>query len=166
MIIDTIIEKADEIRSCFGGRNIYQTAENSGAKVWLRPLGGLKGFYVFENEKRYIVINNQLDEITRRVVCAHELGHDMLHRELSAGGIRENTMFLESNKTEREANLFAAEILLTDRSVLSELEYISSPEAAAYELNVPLELLEYKLEILNHKGYSFNFSAVQSDFLK
>lgn len=166
MIIDTIIEKADEIRSCFGGRNIYQTAENSGAKVWLRPLGGLKGFYVFENEKRYIVINNQLDEITRRVVCAHELGHDMLHRELSAGGIRENTMFLESNKTEREANLFAAEMLLTDRSVLSELEYISSPEAAAYELNVPLELLEYKLEILNHKGYSFNFSAVQSDFLK
>ena len=166
MILDTILEKAEEVRNSFGGRNIYQTAENSGAKVWLRPLGGLKGFYVFENGFRYIVINNQLDEITRRVVCAHELGHDILHRELSAGGIRENTMFLESNKTEREANLFAAEILLTDKAVLSELEYVSDPDTAAFELNVPVELLEYKLELLNHKGYSFNYSAVQSDFLK
>ncbi|MGN0687876.1 MAG: ImmA/IrrE family metallo-endopeptidase [Oscillospiraceae bacterium] len=166
MIIDAIIEKADEIRSSFGGRNIFQTAENSGAMVWFRPLGGLKGFYIFENSQRYIVVNNELDEMTRRVVCAHELGHDVLHRELSVGGIRENTMFLDNNKTEREANLFAAEILLTDKAVLSELEYISTPETAAFELSVPPELLEYKLEILNYKGYNFNFSAVRNDFLK
>ncbi len=166
MIIDVIVEKAADVRNSFGGRNIYQTAENSGVKVWLRPLGGLKGFYVCENGKRYIVINNELDEITRRVVCAHELGHDMLHRELSIGGIRENTMFLKGNKTEREANLFAAEMLLTDEAVLSGIEYVSDPETAAFELNVPVELLEYKLELLNHKGYNFNFSAVNSDFLK
>ncbi len=166
MIFDTIIEKAQEIREEFAGRNIYQTAENSGAKVWFRPLGGLKGFYVFENSKRYIVVNNQLDDMTRRIVCAHEFGHDMLHRDLAVGGIRENTMFLDSNKTEREANLFAAEMLLTDKAVLSELEYVSDPETAAFELNVPVELLEYKLELLNHKGYDFNFSTVRSDFLK
>lgn len=166
MILDTIIEKAEEVRAVFAGRNIYQTAENSGARVWFRPLGGLKGFYVFENGKRYIVVNNQLDEMTRRIVCAHEFGHDMLHRELATGGIRENTMFLENNKTEREANLFAAEILLTDKAVLSELEYVSDPDTAAFELNVPVELLEYKLELLNHKGYNFNFRAVRNDFLK
>lgn len=166
MLLDSIIEKVADIRDGYAGRNIYQTAENSGARVWLRPLGSLKGFYVYENGKRYIVVNNQLDEMTRRIVCAHEFGHDILHRELSAGGIRESTMFLDSNKTEREANLFAAEILLQDKTVLSELEYNSSPNAVAYELNVPVELLEYKLELLNHKGYSFNFSAVRSDFLK
>lgn len=164
--MQVIIDAVAEILDNYGGRDIFETAENSGAKVWYRRLGALKGFYVFENGVRYIVLNEDLDAQTKAVVCAHEFGHDILHRELSAGGIRESTMFLDSNKTEREANLFAAEILLSDKAVLSELEYNSSPNAVAYELNVPVELLEYKLELLNHKGYSFNFSAVRSDFLK
>lgn len=164
--MQVIIDTVAEILENYGGRDIFETAENSGAKVWYRRLGALKGFYVFENGVRYIVLNEDLDAQTKTVVCAHEFGHDILHRELSAGGIRESTMFLDSNKTEREANLFAAEILLSDKAVLSELEYNSSPNAVAYELNVPVELLEYKLELLNHKGYSFNFSAVRSDFLK
>lgn len=161
-----IIDAAADILKEYGGRDIFETAENSGAKVWFRRLGALKGFYICENAVRYIVVNEDLDDMTKEVVCAHELGHDILHRELSAGGIRENTMFLQTNKTEREANLFAAEILLSDKAVLSELEYNSSPNAVAYELNVPIELLEYKLELLNYKGCSFNVSAVRSDFLK
>ncbi len=166
MIIDSILEAADELNDKFRGRNIYETAENSGAKVWFRPLGQLKGFYVFENGRRYIVVNNQLNEQMRRLVCAHELGHDILHRELSVGGIRESTMFLSNNKTEREANLFAAEMLLSDKAVLSELAYNSDPETASYNLNVPVELLEYKLEILAHKGYEVNFCSVSNDFLR
>lgn len=166
MSIDYIITSAEDIISNYGGRNIYETAENSGAKVWFRPLGQLKGFYVFENGRRYIVVNNQLNESMRRLVCAHELGHDTLHRELSIGGIRESTMFLSNNKTEREANLFAAEMLLSDKTVLSELAYNSDPETASYNLNVPVELLEYKLEILAHKGHEVNFCSVNSDFLR
>ena len=166
MVIDNIIRLVGKVREEFGGRDIFETAENSGANVWFRPLGGLKGFYICENGARYIVINSQLDSVTKQTVCAHEFGHDMLHRELSGGGIRENTMFLDSNKTEREANLFASEILIPDKMILSELRYTDSPEAAAFELGVPLELLEYKLEILVHKGYDVNFNAVNNDFLK
>ncbi len=166
MNLDVIIQHAAEIRSRYGGRDIVETAENSGAKVWFRSLGGLKGFYIYEQGTPYIIINEALEEPLARVVCAHELGHDILHRELAVGGIRENTMFLQSNKTEREANLFAAELLLTDKEVLSEISFNNSLEAAAYELGVPLELLEYKLELLSHKGYNVNFTAVSSDFLK
>ena len=39
------------------------TAENSGANVWFRELGSLKGFYICENGSRYIIINNALDDI-------------------------------------------------------------------------------------------------------
>lgn len=166
MYLDGIISLANEIRKKSKGRDIFEIAENSGAKVWHRPLGGLKGFYICENGSRYIVINEALDKMTAQVVCAHELGHDMLHRDLSVGGIRENTMFLDSNRTEREANLFAAEILITDKAIVSELRFTNSPEAAAFELGVPVELLQYKLEILAHKGYDVNFSAVNNDFLK
>ena len=164
--MERIIDLAEEMRREFGGRDIFATAENSGANVWLRALGGLKGFYLFENGKRYIVVNSSLKPMLKRTVCAHELGHDMLHRELSAGGIRENTLFLAGNKTEREANLFAAEILLTDDETLSVLEYSSDLEAAADELGVLPEILGYKLELLNYKGFQFNLADISSDFLK
>ena len=39
-----IIETAEKVLEEYGGRNIFETAENSGAKVWFRQLGGLKGF--------------------------------------------------------------------------------------------------------------------------
>ncbi len=166
MTLDGIISLAHDVRKRCKGRSIYETAENAGVKVWHRPLGGLKGFYICENGIRYIVINDALDEMTSRVVCAHELGHDMMHRELSVGGIRESTMFLDGNKTEREANLFAAELLINDKDIISELQYTNSPEAAAYELGVPAELLQYKLELLAYKGYDVNYTAVNNDFLK
>ncbi len=166
MNLDVIIDRAADIRRAYGGKDIVETAENAGAKVWSRPLGNLKGFYICERGTPYIIINDALDERTARIVCAHELGHDVLHRELAQGGIREGTLFLSNNKTEREANLFAAEILLTDKAVLSELDYNNDPTTAAYNLDVPVELLEYKLELLVHKGHKLNFSAVRNDFLK
>jgi len=161
-----IIDASEEVLRDFGGKSIFQTAENSGAKVWLRPLGSLKGFYLFEGGCRYIVINEELDSVTKTVVCAHELGHDMLHRELSDSGIREATLFLANNKTEREANLFAANILISDSDILEELPYHNSVGAVSASLGFPVELIEYKLEILNFKGFKFNCEGVKSDFLK
>ena len=164
--MDRIIELAETLRNEYEGRDIFDTAENAGAIVWFRELGSLKGFYVCENNKRYIIINSAMNKLLRRTVCAHELGHDTLHRELSAGGMRENSLFLSSNKTEREANLFAAEMLLTDDETLSVLEYSHTVDEASYELGVLPEILSYKLELLNHKGYSFNIQLASSDFLK
>ncbi len=166
MNLDVIIECAADLRGVHGSADIVTLAENTGAKVWFRPLGSLKGFYIYEQGTPYIVINDGLDECTAKVVCAHELGHDVLHRELAGGGIRDGTLFLANNKTEREANLFAAEILLPDKAVLSELDYNNDPITAAYNLDVPVELLEYKLELLVHKGYELNYTPVRSDFLK
>lgn len=161
-----IVDLAQSVLEEFGGKNVFETAENSGANVWFRELGSLKGFYICENDCRYIVINEDLDSVTAAVVCAHEFGHDMLHRELSGGGIRENTLFLGNNKTEREANLFAACILIPDEEILEELSDKNSIGAVASCLNLPAELVKFKLEVLNFKGYKFNVGASRSDFLK
>lgn len=161
-----IIDKAEEVLEEFGGRDVFETAENSGVNVWYRHLGGLKGFYICENGCRYIVINEELEGVIKAVVCAHELGHDMLHRELSVGGIRENTLFLSNNKTEREANLFAACVLISDETILDESSYCSSIDALAASLGFPREIVEYKLEALNYKGYNFNIGEIRNNFLK
>ncbi len=150
----------------YGGKDIFETAANSGANVWVRQLGGLKGFYLFENGSRYIVINEDLDKVMKAVVCAHELGHDMLHRELSEEGIRENTLFLSGNKTEREANLFAAEVLISDEDILGGIEEYNSISALSAEVGFPEALVKFKLDILGFKGHKFNYDGAASDFLK
>lgn len=161
-----IIQAAENILKSHGGRDIFETAENSGAKVWLRELGELKGFYIFENGARYIVINEKLDDALKKVVCAHELGHDTLHRALSAGGIREGTLFLDSNKTEREANLFAACVLITDEEILEAMGEGADFASVSALLNLPPEIILYKLEAMNSDGYSFNLNEIKNDFLK
>lgn len=161
-----IIQAAEKILKTCGGRDIFEIAENSGAKVWFRELGGLKGFYISENGSRYIVINEALEDNLKKVVCAHELGHDTLHRELSAGGLREGTLFFDSNKTEREANLFAACVLITDEEILEAMSENASLESVSASLELPPEIILYKLETMNFKGYDFNLNEIKSDFLK
>lgn len=161
-----IIEAADKILDRYGGRDIFETAENSGANVWFRPLGGLKGFYICENGARYIVVNEELDDVLKKVVCAHELGHDTLHRELSSGGIREGTLFLDTNKTEREANLFAACVLVSDEEMLDAMADSADISSVAAALNLPHEIISYKLEAMNRKGYNFKIDEIKNDFLK
>ena len=160
-----IIELANRIRNEYGS-NAIETAEDLGIKVWFRKLGSLKGVYLSENGTRYIVINDDLDEKMKEVVCAHELGHDMLHRELSEGRIRETTLFLENSRTEREANLFAASLLISDNEILSELESENSIEVLSAKLGYPPEIISYKLIALNSKGNDFNISDIKNDFLK
>lgn len=161
-----IIEEAERILKKYGGRDIFETAENSGANVWFRELGGLKGFYICENRKRYIVINDALDNVLKKVVCAHEFGHDILHRDLSVGGIREGTLFLENNKSEREANLFASCVLISDSEMLEAANYSADITGAASYLGLPSELVQYKLNAMNLKGYDFKIGDIKNDFLK
>lgn len=161
-----IIETAEQVIENYGGKDVFETAENAGVKVWFRKLGSLKGLYICENGVRYIVINEQLDVTMQKVVCAHELGHDVLHRELSAGGIREGTLFLDTDKTEREANLFAACVLISDDEILNAASECDDINGAASLIGLPSELVKYKLRIMNKKGYNFRVDETENDFLK
>lgn len=161
-----IVDTAESVLDEYGGRNVFETAENSGVNVWFRRLGRLKGLYICENGKRYIVINDRLDDTMKKVVCAHELGHDMLHRELSVGGIREGTLFLDTNKTEREANLFAACVLISDAELLDAVSESADIAQAASLLGFPTEIVKYKLQAMNSKGYKFRSDDIENDFLK
>ncbi len=55
--------------------------------------------------------NNSLDENMLRIVCAHELGHDQLHRNMAkTTPIHEFMLYDMKSKPEYEANIVAAEI--------------------------------------------------------
>ncbi|WP_131100653.1 ImmA/IrrE family metallo-endopeptidase [Bacillus sp. SYJ] len=84
--------------------------------VLYADLGNTLGFYNTYKRFKFIHINNQIDEITQRFVCAHELGHAVLHPKANTPFLRNQTFF-SVDRLEIEANTFAVELLLTDNMV-------------------------------------------------
>lgn len=57
--------------------------------------------------------NENVPEHLQAFVCAHELGHALLHRNINTPFLSKNTLF-SIDKIERQANTFAVELLLPD----------------------------------------------------
>jgi len=90
-------------------------AEYAGVRIAIMPLGEIAGNYLLIKRKRWIFVNDDIptDSPLFKVVVAHELGHALLHRKENCAFIRSRTLLLTSG-IEREANLFAAYLLITD----------------------------------------------------
>lgn len=94
----------------------FQIAKEKNIIVLFEELGSTLGFYSSYKRIQFIHLNNQLDEMMQRFVCAHELGHAVLHPKSNTPFLRANTLF-SVEKLELEANTFAVELLLTDEVV-------------------------------------------------
>ena len=119
MAFSTAADDAAHLAEQYQTNDPFALAESVGAEVVFADLGELKGLYTCIDDSRFLVIGNHLDEDTARIVCAHELGHDQLHRVLVHNSfLRETDLFRMNDSTEYEANLFAAALLLPDDEVL------------------------------------------------
>ena len=73
-------------------------------------LGEIKGYYKKVLKNKYIVINNNLDDYSKKIVLCHELGHALYHSS-------KNTLLMKNNflcytpELENEANEFAIELM-------------------------------------------------------
>ncbi|EJS72936.1 ImmA/IrrE family metallo-endopeptidase [Bacillus cereus] len=93
--------------------NPFEIADRKNIIVMFENLGNTLGFYNTYKRMKFIHINNQIDEITQRFVCAHELGHALLHPKANTPFLRNQTLF-SVDRLEIEANTFAVELLLSD----------------------------------------------------
>lgn len=109
----------------------------------------------------FVVINDALPEEIKRIVAAHELGHVLLHKDkLRQGAIAPCNLAVCTDQMEYEANLFAAELLLTDDAFLpgsggdaETLSYICAKQ------NLPAELVMYKIRALQDRGFLLEFNS-------
>ena len=153
----------------FGTRDPFQIAESLHIEILFHQLGDyLKGYFFYQSKVKIIIINCELEEEMQRMVCAHELGHSLLHKDLAADhSLNDISLFDMTAKPECEANLFASELLLPDSEVLSRLEEGESFFQVASELYVPPELLDFKFRMLRNRGYQLDAPMVShGDFLK
>lgn len=123
-----------------------------GISLSVRDLGSLKGFYYLLQDEPYIILSDRLNDMTARIVCAHELGHHMLHqrfaRKLLFG---EYDLYLSHNRWEAEANEFAAHFLIPDNLLSELLHSLPAPDIGvsmdelAHQCGTTQQLMAIKL---------------------
>ncbi len=156
------------VKRC-GTRDPFQIAKELGIEVlYFDDFGPLKGMYRVIKRNRFIFLNKDLNERMQKIVCAHELGHDQLHRKLATDdAIREFILYDMQTKPEYEANIVAAEILLDSDEILDYIfHYHYSAEQIAREMNTDINLVALKIAHLNEIGFGFHRVQYKSDFLK
>lgn len=100
-----------------------------------------------------------------RMVCAHELGHDVLHRDIAKGeGLKEFVIFNMKDTTEYEANAFAAHLIIDDDDIYSMSKDKYDVVQMAKMLNVNINLVLIKLQELNKLGYDFRVPCEADSF--
>lgn len=160
------------LRTKFGENDPMSLAKAMQIMVLPQPMGRgdscCRGFYFSAYGEKVIVVNADLDASLQRIICAHEMGHAVLHgncRELQA--YHDFSLFDQAEVAEYEANLFAAELLLPDEEVIDLLNEDGFFFSTAARLCVPAELLDYKFRILKQKGYQLEAPIhAKAKFLK
>lgn len=98
----------------FGTNDPFRIARQLGIQIFFQPLGVNAGMYKYLEHTKCIFINSDIeDEKFLTVVMAHELGHAILHQNENCCFMAHKTLLLTS-KIERDANLFAATLIITD----------------------------------------------------
>jgi Zn-dependent peptidase ImmA (M78 family) len=168
MIFEKISDTANALAARYKTRDPYEIAERLHIKVrFADGFARLKGMYTVILRNRFIILNNSLDEQTRKIVLAHEIGHDRLHAALAkSSGFREVTLYDMNTRPEYEANIFAAELLLETEKVL-ELVYDGRDILeTAKILGTDVNLVALKVASLSKQGYQLRLQDFRSDFLK
>jgi len=162
-----IFDTVTDFTKKYNTRDPFVLAEAMDVDVDFADLGTLKGFYIVYKRGRYIVLNKSLTDSLSGIILAHELGHDILHRHLAEnGGLKESSFFDMKSKPEMEANIFAANLLISDKEVMSYAEDGYTAEDMAKNLYVPYPLALIKISDMNKRGFNLNIPYTpRADFL-
>lgn len=101
----------------------------------------VRGFYQYYKRKSIIHLNTNIREELQRVVLAHELGHAILHKDYNCIFLSRHT-YMTKDIYERQANSFAAELLLPQDVPTQYVNMSYQNLAAIYR--VPVELVMMK----------------------
>ena len=152
---------SDLVRRC-GTRDPFQIANALGINVMddCENLGSLKGMYC--------ILNKDLSPQMKPIVCAHEIGHDRLHRALAKKhGLQEFVLYDMATKPEYEANIVAAEILLDSDEILEYIyDYGYTSEQIARAMHTDINLVALKIAHLAETGHKLRRMEYRSSFLK
>ena len=125
------------------------------------------GMYVVIKRNRFVFYNPSIDDNFKRMMFAHELGHDLYHRAEAKEGLSEFTLFDVKSSLEYEANLFASHLLLDESEIIDYGKMGYDLDQIAQVMKVNINLLLFKFYGMNKLGYDFNLDqCINRKFFK
>ncbi len=124
----------------------------------------ISGLFLSKDGQPYIRVNKNHDHKRQRFTIAHELGHFILHKDVSLFVDKSTRVFYRDLKSstgevlkEREANHFAASLLMPEHFIKDEIDKID---------NLQGELSDYLAPIfrVSSQAMSFRLANLGYDF--
>lgn len=136
-------QEAERLVQTYQTRDPFALCEALGIVVLDCPLPRhIRGFYQNYQGCQLIYLNDELESGERRAICAHELGHAILHEEQNFLFMTRHCHYFMS-RFEKEADLFAAELLI-DPAEICEMNV----QAIARQWGLSEEIVRLKYEML------------------
>lgn len=117
-----IKNKVDQLVKKYQTRDPFELIKGMNVILVRCSLDGVRGFYQYFQRNNIIYLDDQLPEKEQFFVLAHELGHMFLHKKSNAIFMDNHTCF-NTDKLEREANTFAAELLIPDTIIMEKSDF-------------------------------------------
>ncbi|OAA93048.1 ImmA/IrrE family metallo-endopeptidase [Clostridium coskatii] len=139
-MIKTIVSR---LIKTYGTNNPFELCDFLGIKIMKSDLGNeIKGFFQrTANGYSIVHLNNNLNNNEIKYVCSHELGHAVIHPDLSIRFFMINKLQVKT-KYEIQADKFAAELLLPNRLDCEYKNMNVSQLSSCF--SVPKELINYR----------------------
>lgn len=132
---------ANDIANIHDTRNLFHIAAENDIYILYEELGKNLGYFSNLFRIKTIRINDHADPFLKPFICAHELGHALLHPHAGTHAFNRNS-FIANCKIEKEANQFAVELLFPDELIAGH------PEIDIYNLartfGIPYQLVYLK----------------------
>ena len=138
-LVDSLVRK-------YKTRDPFEIISHLNVILVFYPLHGVKGFYQYFQRNNIIYIDELLSDQERRFVCAHELGHMLMHKKANAIFMDSRTQ-LNTTKYEIEADRFAINLLLSDSDIEEHLDFTATQFARLFGYNK--KLIELRLKDFN-----------------
>ena len=139
MSSNKIKQAVDNLKATYNTNNPFVICDHLGITVRERNFNeSRKAYFVSIYGQPSITINSNYIEKSKNILCAHELGHIIL------GHTGVNNFESENQEAEREANLFAASLLISDEMLQDYSCYTQDQfcQCTGY----PKELIELRLK--------------------
>lgn len=107
---------AERLIKKHSSNNPFIIAGNLGIIILYQDLKNTLGFFNKYKRFKFIHINQNAPEKLQNFICAHELGHAVLHSNINTPFLKRHTLF-STDRVEREANSFAVELILPDKFI-------------------------------------------------
>lgn len=128
----------------YKSNNPFDICGCMGIIVLTVPLVGVRGFYQHYKRNSMVYISEELNDHLRLFVCAHELGHAVMHRT-SNEIFMDTRTFLKISTYERQADRFAINLLLPEDDFIEDYRECTLEQIArGYGMNQ--ELMKYRIQ--------------------